>query len=101
MAKRLTEKQKLEIVKSFKEGNNIDLLSQKFNCTQLTVVRNLKKNLGEIKYKELSKKNKSLKVKPNNNEISSVLNNKHDHEMINNDLNNSNQLANASNSDSN
>ena len=99
MAKRLTEKQKLEIVKSFKEGNNIDLLSQKFNCTQLTVVRNLKKNLGEIKYKELSKKNKSLKVKPNNNEISSVLNNKHDHEMINNDLNNSNQLANASNSD--
>ena len=59
MAKRLTEIQKDQIVKSFLDGINIEHLSRKFNCTQLTVVRNLKKNLGEIKYKEVIKINNS------------------------------------------
>ena len=63
MAKRLTDKQKKEIVKSFEAGKAIDVLFQEFNCTKLTVVRNLKKNLGETKYKELINKNKSLKGK--------------------------------------
>ena len=30
-------------------------------CTKSTIIRNLKKNLGELKYKELIKKSKSLK----------------------------------------
>ncbi|MDC3164261.1 hypothetical protein OA610_01585 [Prochlorococcus sp. AH-716-F13] len=64
MAKRLTENQIKEIVKSFEAGKAIDVLFQEFNCTKLTVVRNLKKNLGEFKYKELINKNKSLKGKP-------------------------------------
>ena len=38
------------------DGLNIAFLSQKFNCTQLTVTRNLKKNLGEKRYRELTKK---------------------------------------------
>ena len=58
MTKRLTEKQKEEIVKSFKSGITIDLLSQKFNCTNYTIIRNLKKNLGELKYKEFFNKKK-------------------------------------------
>ena len=100
MAKRLSEKQKLEMVKSFEEGTNVDILSQKFNCPQLTVVRNLKKNLGEIKYKEVLKKNKFIGVKPNkNNQTSSFSSTNHDHEMIKKELDNSNQFANLSNSD--
>ena len=59
MPKRLTEKQKEEIVKSFKSGIAIDVLSEKYNCTNSTIIRNLKKNLGELKYKELINKSKS------------------------------------------
>ena len=61
MSKRLTEKQKEEIVKDFKSGTNIDVLSQKYICTNSTIIRNLKKNLGELKFKELFNKSKSLK----------------------------------------
>ena len=60
MTKRLTEKQKEEIVKSFKYGIAIDVLSQNYNCTKSTIIRNLKKNLGELKYKEYSNKRKSF-----------------------------------------
>ena len=58
MTKRLTEKQKEEIVKSFKYGIDIGVLSQKYNCTNSTIIRNLKKNLGELKYKEFCNKKK-------------------------------------------
>ena len=61
MAKRLTENQKKEIIKSFSEGKQIELLSQEFDCTKLTIIRNLKKNLGEEAYKELTEQNKSIK----------------------------------------
>ena len=64
MTKRLTEKQKEEIVKSFKSGQTIDSLSEKYNCTNNTIIRNLKKSLGDLKYKELLNKNKSCKGKP-------------------------------------
>ena len=67
MTKRLTEKQKEEIVKSFKSGIATDVLSQKYNCTNSTIIRNLKKNLGELKYKDFINKNKSLKEKSENN----------------------------------
>ena len=76
MAKRLTEDQKNELISIFKKGIKIEELSQKFNCTKLTIVRNLKKELGESKYKEITNKNinsikepakleKSKKNKPN------------------------------------
>ena len=61
MTKRLTEKQKEEIVKGFKAGMNIDVLSQKYICSKSTIMRNLKKNLGELKFQELFNKSKSLK----------------------------------------
>ena len=63
MTKRLTEKQKEEILKSFKSGINIDALSQQYNCTHSTISRNLKKSLGEFEYKELLNKSKTLKEK--------------------------------------
>ena len=60
MAKRLTEKQKSEIAQSFKKGKSIEHLSEMFNCTILTITRNLKKKLGEIIYKEIVEKNKNF-----------------------------------------
>ncbi len=63
MAKRLTELQKKEIIKLFISGINIDQISEQFNCTKLTISRNLKNNLDEITYKKfllLSKSNNKL-----------------------------------------
>jgi len=67
LTKRLTEKQKEEIVKNFKYGIAIDVLSQKYNCTKSTIIRNLKKNLGELKYKEYFNKSKTFIEKSINN----------------------------------
>jgi len=53
LAKRLTEKQKEEIKINFLDNQSIDNLSEKFNCSKTTIIRNLKKNLGEKKYKEI------------------------------------------------
>ena len=58
MAKRLTELQKKVIINDFVNGLTIDQLSEKFSCTKLTIVRNLKKNLTESKYNSIFKKNK-------------------------------------------
>ncbi len=61
MAKRLTEKEIKEIILLFTKGKNIEFLSDKFKCTKLTIVRNVKKNLGDLRYKELIDKNKFIK----------------------------------------
>ncbi len=60
MAKRLTEDQKKKLISTFKKGIKIEELSQRFNCSKLTIVRNLKKNLGESKYNEIITNNKNL-----------------------------------------
>ena len=101
MAKRLTEKQKNQIVKNFEDGLSISFLSQQFDCTQLTVIRNLKKNLGEIKFNELNKKNKPAKEKQASEKNKNVksLNVKHDYEVNNKNLENSSQFVDRSNSD--
>lgn len=57
MAKKLTDKQREEIAQSFIEGKTVDDLSKIFKCTNLTICRNLKKILGEKKYKEIINKN--------------------------------------------
>ncbi len=102
MTKRLTEKQKEDIVKSFKSGTNIELLSQKHKCTNSTIIRNLKKNLGELKFKEFLNKSKSSKVKSKNsqNQINDLLETYSDIEKSENDYNLSeilNENTNASN----
>ena len=58
MAKRLSEKQKDEIVRRFCNGCGLDELSTEFNFTKTTIIKNLKKNLGEEEYKNFSDKNK-------------------------------------------
>ncbi len=75
MTRRLSDKQKKEILQSFEYGQSIDFLSKEYNCTKLTITRNLKKNLGELKYKELTNKNKSTsgKINLNKKEINTFL----------------------------
>ncbi|MCQ9201525.1 MAG: hypothetical protein JJ834_002665 [Prochlorococcus marinus XMU1425] len=87
MTKRLTEKQKEEIVKSFKSGRDIDALSKKYKCTSSTIIRNLKKNLGELKYKEFINNNKSLKENPetNKNQTNNLVKTNFDNEDFKND----------------
>ncbi len=70
MAKRLTEDQKKKLISIFKKGIKIEELSQRFNCSKLTIVRNLKKNLGESKYKEIITNNKKLITGPEKSETS-------------------------------
>ncbi len=60
MPRRLSEKQKKIIIDNFKDGKTIEDLSKEFNCTNLTIVRNIKKNLGEKIYKDLVNKRKNL-----------------------------------------
>ena len=74
MTKRLTEKQKEEIVECFKNGMTINNLSQKYSCTNTTIIRNLKKNLGELKYKQFFHKSKIFieKSKTNKNQTNDL-----------------------------
>ena len=65
MAKRLTAKQKKIIINSFKDGESIEDLSKEYKCTISTIIRNLKKDLGEKTYKELAQKIKNSIQKNN------------------------------------
>ena len=91
MAKRLTEKQKKLIINSFKDGSTIDHLSKKFECTNSTIIRNLKKDLGEKTYKLLANKNKNF-IQNNNNENINVDISETDLKLVstNNDFNETN-----------
>ncbi len=89
MAKRLTEKQKEEIIKSFQGGKTVDFLSNKLNFNKLTIVRHLKKILGDSKYKELiSKNNKSINKVINRKKINLKKNSEEDSEKFNKDQKN-------------
>ena len=58
MAKRLSEEQKKIIITSFKVGKSVEYLAEEFNCSNATIIRNLKKDLGVNLYKELLNNNK-------------------------------------------
>lgn len=69
MAKRLTKQQKEEIIKCFTNGETIDVLALKFGCTKLTIVRNLKKSLGEPTFNDLVNHAKSASNNINNKHL--------------------------------
>ena len=84
MAKRLSEKQKNEIVERFCNGCGLDELSTEFNFTKTTIIKNLKKYLGEGEYKNLNKKHKYRVEEPQildkqekTNKEAETINNKH------------------------
>ena len=53
MAKRISDKEKKEILEDFINKNSLEEIAKKYNFSKLTISRNLKKNLGENKYNEL------------------------------------------------
>ena len=63
MAKRLTISQKEQISESFINGESVISLSQKFNFSKLTIIRNLKNSIGDEKYEYINKLNNSQENK--------------------------------------
>ena len=68
MAKRLSEQEKKNIVIFFTQGKTVDELANDFFCTKETIIRNLRKECGNEKYKELSK---NIKLNQNKEKINS------------------------------
>ena len=85
MAKRLSERQKEEICKLFTSGISIDELSNQYNCTKLTISRNLKKKFDEDQYNLLLSKSKSIKNKNKTNDYKIEKQNRNNIYKINND----------------
>ena len=56
MSKRLSDIQKKEIIQRFINGESLDLLSERFGYTKLTISRNIKKSIGLDLFNNLNKK---------------------------------------------
>jgi len=67
LAKRLTKIEKNEIKTLFINGEGFDFLTNKFEVSKLTIIRNLKKLLGENQYKNFLNKNIKSNKKKNSN----------------------------------
>jgi len=84
LAKRLSVKAKEEILNFFIKGDwSIEKLSNNYDCTKTTIIRNLKKELGNKKYQEIIDSrsseeksinlNKDLKSEPNQKDDLTVI----------------------------
>ena len=60
------------MVESFIKGITVDLLAKEFDCTKTTIIRNLKKSLGDEKYKELFDKSKTINQSINSDKKSDL-----------------------------
>ena len=90
MGKRLTDKQKEEIIKLFASGVKVDDLSFQFNCTKFTISRNIKKKIGEEQYNSLLIRNKLNKLNNNKSNIQKI--EKQDqNKILKNNIKNSNK----------
>ena len=87
MAKRLTEKQKEEISKLFSSGIKIDDLSIQFNCTKLTITRNIKKKIGEQQYNNLVNKSSNKLINNKNHKIDYKIEKQEQNKIIKNKKN--------------
>lgn len=61
MAKRISEKERKEIIDDFINNKSLEEISNKFKFTKLTISRQLKKSLGEDKFNEIKKLYKTKK----------------------------------------
>ena len=95
MAKRITVKQKEEIIRLFTSGINIEQISQQFNCTKLTISRNLKNNLDEVTYKKLLAVSKSNNLIKNKKQKIIETNNNNNQDNLNLQNNNLNGIVNG------
>ena len=72
LAKRISEKQKKEIIDAFINKQSLEEISKKFNFTRPTISRYLKKSLGENKYTEIIKLNKTQKTFTDSNALNKI-----------------------------
>ena len=63
MPKKVSEKEKEELISAFINGQTIEDLSLKFNISKNTISRHLKNKISDLKYKETVKKNKNIKLR--------------------------------------
>ncbi len=88
MARRLTEEQKENILNGFLAGKTVDELSKDYNFTKLTISRNLRRNLGEKKYRDIILQNKNK----NKNKLNPIQHRKNVDLKLNLDGNNKKSL---------
>ena len=96
MAKRLSEQQKEEILSKFREGYSIDFLANEFNCTNLTISRNLKKYISDQEFKLLNTNNRDKKKISNRNQkkLSDAQGENHSNQQIHGEKANDNKDSN-------
>ena len=63
MPRKISEKEKKEIISDFINGYSIDVVSKKFKFSKITISRHLKKYIDHDEYKELLKKNNNKREK--------------------------------------
>ena len=78
LAKRFSEEERKVIVKNFTKGKTILELTEEFNSTRLTIIRNLKKNLGDEKYRDIINQNKINSNPIDNDQQENASKNKND-----------------------
>tara|TARA_B100000989_G_scaffold271837_1_gene228849 strand:- start:4478 stop:5152 length:675 start_codon:yes stop_codon:yes gene_type:complete len=78
LAKRLSEEERKFIVKYFTEGKTIVELTEEFNSSKLTIIRTLKKNLGDEKYKDIINQSKINYQPIDNDQEENAVENKND-----------------------
>ena len=89
MPKKVSEKEKQELVMAFLNGQAIEDLAEKFNISKITITRHLKKEISEHEYKEIIKKSKSLEkqAETNKSQTENLLKGNFDNEDIRNNTN--------------
>ena len=56
MPRKITEKEKKEIILDFKKGDSIDELSKRFKFSKITISRHIKKHIDDDEYRILLEK---------------------------------------------
>ena len=75
MPKRLSEKQKLALIDSFKDGKTISELAEIYNCTKMTISRHLKKGIDEATFNNYKKNNQKKFILENEKQLNYLTNN--------------------------
>ena len=79
MPKRLTEKEKNQIIHKLLNGEQIEFISKEYGVTKVTINRNIKKLLGKSEFEIFSKKIKAINRSDKIKEPKSAINiNKHE-----------------------
>ena len=73
MPRKVSEKEKEELISAFINGQTIEDLSNEFNISKATISRHLKNRISDPKYKEIVKKNKNSKRNNNHETIRSSI----------------------------